>query len=109
MVRVGEPDAVAGADLLAGRRAGEALGALTRLKSPGWIQMFQVAWMPPGFISPDDIDFEPAVSTDRERRLLRACNLGKASEAATSQSVCKHHCGYKLMAILEGVGSGRYI
>ena len=45
------------------RHPGEALGALTPLKSPGWIQMLQVAWMPPGFIPPDDIDFEPAAST----------------------------------------------
>jgi hypothetical protein len=36
--------------------------ALTPLKSPGWIQMFQTAWMPPGFIPPDDLDFEPATS-----------------------------------------------
>jgi hypothetical protein len=41
------------------RHPGEALGALTPLKSPGWIQLFQPAWMPPGFIMPDDLDFEP--------------------------------------------------
>ena len=28
------------------RHAGEALGILTPLKSPGWIQMFETAWMP---------------------------------------------------------------
>ena len=44
------------------RHPGEALGALTPLKSPGWIQMFQTAWMPPGFILPDGLDFEPATS-----------------------------------------------
>ena len=44
------------------RHPGEALGALTPLKSPGWIQMFQTAWMPPGFIPPDGLDFEPATS-----------------------------------------------
>lgn len=31
------------------RHAGESLGILTPLKSPGWIQMFETAWMPPGF------------------------------------------------------------
>ena len=25
--------------------------------------MFQMAWMPPGFILPDDLDFEPAACT----------------------------------------------
>ena len=45
------------------RHPGEALGALTPLKSPGWIQMFQTAWMPSGFIPPDDLEFEPATST----------------------------------------------
>lgn len=43
------------------RHPGETLGALTPLVSPGWIQMFHMAWMPPGFILPDDLDFEPAV------------------------------------------------
>jgi hypothetical protein len=45
------------------RHPGEALGALTPLKPPAWIQMFQVAWMPPGFIPPDDLDFEPSAGT----------------------------------------------
>lgn len=44
------------------RHPGEALGALTPLKSPDWIQMFETAWMSPGFISPDDLDFEPATT-----------------------------------------------
>jgi hypothetical protein len=44
------------------RHAGEALGILTPLKSPGWIQMFQTAWMPPGFIPPGDLSFEPAAN-----------------------------------------------
>ena len=39
---------------------GEALGALTPLKSLSWIQIFQTAWMPPGFTLPDDLDCEPA-------------------------------------------------
>jgi len=42
------------------RHAGEALGILTPLKSPGWIQMFETAWMPPGFTLPHDLSFEPA-------------------------------------------------
>ena len=44
------------------RHPGEALGALTPLKSPSWIQMFETAWMPPGFTLPDDLDFEPAAN-----------------------------------------------
>jgi hypothetical protein len=44
------------------RHPGEVLGALTPLISPGWIQMFQTAWMPIGFTPPDDLDFEPAMS-----------------------------------------------
>ena len=36
------------------------LGGLTPLISPGWIQMFGTAWMPPGFTLPDDLDFDPA-------------------------------------------------
>lgn len=50
---------------------GEALGALTPLKSPGWIQMFQTAWMPPGFIPPDDLSFEPAASMRSDARAAR--------------------------------------
>ena len=42
------------------RHAGEAPGILTSLKSPGWIQMFETAWMPPGFTLPHDLSFEPA-------------------------------------------------
>jgi hypothetical protein len=42
------------------RHPGEALGALTPLRPPGWIQMFQTAWMPPGFTLPGDLGFEPA-------------------------------------------------
>jgi hypothetical protein len=45
------------------RHAGEALGILTPLKSPGWIQIFETAWMPPGFILPHDLSFEPAADT----------------------------------------------
>jgi len=41
------------------RHPGESLGLLTPLKPPGWIQMFQSAWMPPGFAPPGDLDFEP--------------------------------------------------
>jgi hypothetical protein len=44
------------------RHAGEALGILTPLKSPGWIQMFETAWMPPDFNLPHDLSFEPAAS-----------------------------------------------
>lgn len=40
------------------RHPGEPLGALTPLASPGWIQMFGTAWMPHGFIPPDDLSFE---------------------------------------------------
>jgi hypothetical protein len=39
---------------------GESLGGLTPLISPGWIQMFETAWMPPGFTMPDHFDFDPA-------------------------------------------------
>ena len=42
------------------RHAGESPGILTPLKSPGWIQMFETAWMPPGFILLHDLSFEPA-------------------------------------------------
>jgi hypothetical protein len=42
------------------RHPGESLGSLTPLISPGWIQMFTVAWMPPGFAPPDPFDFDPA-------------------------------------------------
>jgi hypothetical protein len=42
------------------RHAGEALGILTPLKSPGWVQMFETAWMPQGFTLPHDLSFEPA-------------------------------------------------
>lgn len=42
------------------RHPGEALGPLTPLKSPGWIQIFETAWMPPGFTPPDNVEFEPA-------------------------------------------------
>jgi hypothetical protein len=45
------------------RNAGEALGILTPLKSPGWIQLFQTAWMPPGFDLPHDLSFEPVAAT----------------------------------------------
>jgi hypothetical protein len=39
---------------------GESLGGLTPLISPGWGQMFETAWMPPGFMMPDHFDFDPA-------------------------------------------------
>lgn len=42
------------------RHPGEALGALTPLRSPAWIEMFQTAWMPPGFTLPDHHEFEPS-------------------------------------------------
>lgn len=42
---------------------GEALGGLTPLISPGWIEMFGTAWMPPGFTMPDHFDFDPATDT----------------------------------------------
>lgn len=45
------------------RHPGEALGALTPLISPGWIRLFQTAWMPPSFTPPTDLDFEPAAGT----------------------------------------------
>jgi len=42
------------------RHPGESLGGLTPLASPGWVQMFAAAWMPPGFAMPDHFDnFEP--------------------------------------------------
>jgi hypothetical protein len=41
------------------RHAGESLGILTPLKSPGWIQIFETAWMPPDFNVPHDLSFEP--------------------------------------------------
>jgi hypothetical protein len=43
---------------------GESLGGLTPLISPGWIQMFETAWMPPGFTMPDHFDFDPAWTND---------------------------------------------
>jgi hypothetical protein len=44
------------------RHAGEAFGILTPLKSPACVQMFQTAWMPSGFILPDNLAFEPPVN-----------------------------------------------
>ena len=44
------------------RHPGEALGALTPLRSPGWTQMFETAWMSPDLVLPDDLDFEPAAN-----------------------------------------------
>ena len=41
------------------RHPGEALGGLTPLVSPGWVQMFQTAWMAPGFALPDWHDLNP--------------------------------------------------
>jgi hypothetical protein len=38
---------------------GETLGILTPLISPGWIQIFGTAWMPPGFAMPGALSFEP--------------------------------------------------
>ncbi len=42
------------------RHPGESLGVLTPLRSPGWIQIFQTAWMPADFDQPGILDFEPA-------------------------------------------------
>jgi hypothetical protein len=42
---------------------GEALGGLTPLISPGWIQMFGTAWMPLGFTLPCALDFDPTTDT----------------------------------------------
>ena len=38
---------------------GETLSIITPLISPGWMQMFREAWMPPGFTQPRVFSFEP--------------------------------------------------
>jgi hypothetical protein len=40
------------------RNPGQMLGSLTPVISPGWVRMFETAWMPPGFRLPDDLLFE---------------------------------------------------
>jgi hypothetical protein len=42
------------------RHPGESLGSLTPFKSLEWLQMFEIAWMPPGFTAPDELDNDPA-------------------------------------------------
>jgi hypothetical protein len=45
------------------RHAGESLGLLTPLKSPGWTQLFETGWMSPDFDMPRDTSFEPVKGT----------------------------------------------
>ena len=66
------------------RHPGEALGALTPLKSPGWIQMFQVAWMPPGFIPPDD----HRLRASREHAVKPGRNRGHSTAIGRVASLC---------------------
>jgi hypothetical protein len=40
------------------RHGGKTLWSLTPVITPGWVRMFETAWMPPGFLPPDDLAFE---------------------------------------------------